>query len=301
MKSALSPKPAEELYNLLKSTTDILNSRPDLQEEMKGTQGWINATIGFKTSDNKMGSAVVIKDGHVTVKDHIPEDVDACLIFRTEKDFTDFQTAGKDDASLMILKGRMWIEGTIALYNYCDYLVNLLFLDESRAATKEIIKEHQIEKLRIADGADTSGRDEKVRRRAEALRGEKVDPGVKWIDNPYLSEYTLDDFPRVKRFRKERFDTKAEVSAEHGKLLTDFFVEHGYETTSEGGPWDPCLCKAKSFYHLMANRKALIREGDLLAGTYTPNPIFGLVNQPYTFGWQVWGELRTHAFRELDS
>ncbi len=301
MKSALSPKPAEELYNLLKSTTDILNSRPDLQEEMKGTQGWINATIGFKTSDNKMGSAVVIKDGHVTVKDHIPEDVDACLIFRTEKDFTNFQTAGKDDASLMILKGRMWIEGTIALYNYCDYLVNLLFLDESRTATEEIMREHQIEKLRIADGADTSGRDEKVRRRAERLRGEKVDPGVKWLDDPYLSRYTLDDFPRVKRFRKERFDTKPEVSAEHGKLLTDFFLENGYEKTSDGKPWDPCLRKAKSFYHLMSNRKALIREGDMLAGTYTSNPVFGLVNQPYTFGWQVWGELRTHAFRELDS
>ncbi|MBT3258320.1 MAG: formate acetyltransferase [Deltaproteobacteria bacterium] len=301
MKSALTPKPSEELYNLLKSTADIFNSKSELQDAMKGSQGWINATIGFKTADNKMGSAVVIKDGHITAKDHIPEDVDACLIFREEKDFTDYQKAGKDDASLMILKGRMWIEGTIALYNYCDYLVNLLYLDEARAATREIIRSHQIEKLRIADGADTSGRDGNVRRRAEVLRGEKVDPGVKWLKDPYLSEYTLDDFARVKGFRKERFDTKAEVSAEHGKLLTDFFLENGYEKKKDGKPWDPCLRKAESFYHLMANRKALIREGDLLAGTYTPNPIFGLVNQPYTFGWQVWGELRTHTFRELDS
>lgn len=300
MKAALTPKPSEALFNLLKSTADIFNSRPDLQEEMKGTQGWINATIGFKTSDNKIGSAVIIKDGHVTVKDHIPEDVDACLIFRTENDFMAFQTANKDDASLMILRGRMWIEGTIALYNYCDYLVNLLFLDEARAATEEMVREHQMEKLRIADGADTSGRDEKIRRRAERLRGEKVDPGVNWLEDPYLSDFTLDDFPRVKRFRKERFETKPEVSAEHGKLLTDFFLEHGYEKTAEGKPWDPCLRKARSFYHLMANRKTLIREDGLIAGTYTPNPIIGLVNQPYTFGWQVWGELRTNAFRELD-
>ena len=300
MKAALTPKPSEALLNLLKSTADIFNSRPDLQEEMKGTQGWINATIGFKTSDNKIGSAVIIKDGHVKVKDHIPEDVDACLIFRTENDFMAFQTANKDDTSLMILRGRMWIEGTIALYNYCDYLMNLLFLDEARAATEEMMREHQMEKLRIADGADTSGRDEKIRRRAERLRGEKVDPGVHWLEDPYLSDFTLDDFPRVKRFRKERFDTKPEVSAEHRKLLTDFFLEHGYEKTADGKPWDPCLRKAKSFYHLMTNRKTLIREGDLIAGTYTPNPIIGLVNQPYTFGWQVWGELRTNAFRELD-
>ena len=56
MKAALTPKPSEELCNLLRSTADIFNSRPDLQEEMKGTQGWINATIGFKTSDNKIAS-----------------------------------------------------------------------------------------------------------------------------------------------------------------------------------------------------------------------------------------------------
>jgi hypothetical protein len=71
----------------------------------------------------------------------------------------------------MILKGRMWIEGTIALYNYCDYLVNLLFLDEVPEATDEMIREHQIEKLRIADGADTSGRDQSVRRRCPTARG----------------------------------------------------------------------------------------------------------------------------------
>ncbi len=224
MKAALTPKPSEELLNLLKSTADIFNSRPDLQEEMKGTQGWINATIGFRTANNSMGSAVIIKDGHVTVKDHIPEDVDACLVFRTENDFVAFQSVNKDEASLMILRGRMWIEGTIALYNYCDYLVNLLFLDEARAATQESMREHQLENLRIADGADTSGRDEKARRRAERLRGEKVDPGVVWLDEPYLSELSLDDFPRLQRFRKERLDTKAEVSAEHGKLLTDFFI-----------------------------------------------------------------------------
>jgi len=52
MKSALTPKPSEELYNLLKSTTHIFNSRPDLQEEMGGTQGWINDTIGFKPFTN---------------------------------------------------------------------------------------------------------------------------------------------------------------------------------------------------------------------------------------------------------
>lgn len=300
MKAALTPKPADELYSLLSSTAEMLNDSSDLRLEMKGTQGWINATVGFRADDDSMGSAVVIKDGRISVLDSIPEDVDACLVFRTAKDFAAFQAASKDEASRMILGGRMWIEGTIALYNYCEYLVNLLFLDQARKASEQSVHEHKIENLRIADGADTSGRDEKARRKTERLRGKRVDPGVLWLEDPYLSELGIEDFPRLEAFRKELFQTKARVSSEHGKLLTDFFIENGYETMPDGTPWEPNLRKAKSFYHLMANRQALIREGDILAGTYTPYPIFGLVNQPYTFGWQVWGELRTLGFRELD-
>lgn len=299
--AALNPNPSEVLLAMLTSIAEVFNKRPDLQEEMKGTQGWINATIGFQTPDGKLGAAVSIRDGRVTVLDHIPKDVDACLNFRSEQDFMEFQTANKDEASRMVLRGRMWIEGTTALYNYAEYLSNLLFLEETRKATAEIKHAHQVENLHIAEGADTSGRDEKVRRRRERLRGEQGDPGVHWLSDPYLSQWGLEDFPRLERLRRENLEATPEVSAEHGKLLTDFFLEHGYETMQDGTPWDPSLRKAKSFHHLMAHREALIRDGQLLAGTYTPNPIFGLVNQPYTFGWQVWGELRTMPYRELDA
>ena len=301
MKAALTPNPAEQLYNLLSSTTDAFNSNPDIKKEMKGTQGWINAVIGFRTADNTMGATTIFKDGHVSVLDHISKKVDASLVFRTADDFIKLQSASKDTASKMVLAGRMWIEGTIALYNYCDYLVNFLFLDQTRKASKALVREHHIENLRIADGIDPSGRNEKARRKDERLQGEKVDPGVNWLKNPYLSDLSLDDFSRLSRFRYESLNTVPEVSAEHGKLHTDFFIENGYETKKDGSPWDPALRKAKSFHHFMKNRKALLRDGDLIAGTYTPYPVFGLVAQPYTHGWQVWGELRTMEFRELDA
>ena len=54
------------------------------------------------------------------------------------------------------------------------------------------------------------------------------------------------------------------------------------------------------FYHLMTNKKPVIRPDDLIAGTLTPNPICGSVTQPYTVGWAIWGELRTIHGRELD-
>jgi hypothetical protein len=35
-----------------------------------------------------------------------------------------------------------------------------------------------------------------------------VDPGVKYLEDPYLSEYTLGDFPRVDRFEKNGLTPK---------------------------------------------------------------------------------------------
>ena len=50
----------------------------------------------------------------------------------------------------------------------------------------------------------------------------------------------------------------------------------------------------------MSHRQPLLRDGDLLAGTFTPNPICGAITQPYSIGWTIWGELRTIHARELD-
>ncbi|MCP3985838.1 MAG: formate acetyltransferase, partial [bacterium] len=132
------------------------------------------------------------------------------------------------------------------------------------------------------------------------LRADAVDPGVHWLEEPYLADYSLGDFPRLAGFRREHHEQLPEVTAEYGELLTDFFLENGYECRNDGTPWDPSLRTAEAFCHVMRHRKPLLRDGDLLAGTLTPNPICGAVNHPFTFGWSIWGELNTLERRELD-
>ena len=117
--AALTPSSSEVLAQTLQSAAAAFNSSPELQTEMRSTQGWMNATVGFRSLDGKLAAGIAIED--------LPTDADACLVFRTAEDFDAFQTASKDDASRMVLRGRMWIEGTIALYNYTEYWVNLLF------------------------------------------------------------------------------------------------------------------------------------------------------------------------------
>ncbi|MBU1118756.1 formate acetyltransferase [Patescibacteria group bacterium] len=303
-KKILSKGESAEKKILLENITSMIetfNTTPSLQEELKGTQGWINATIGFKIDNDKnMRMAVVIKDGKITVRKSIPKNADATLVFATKKDLTDYKTASKDKVCRMILASRVRVDGNLALYGYFDYLSSLIFGEDDIKASKVQAKEHHKENLALAKNAKKSGRQTKKKRIAGRLKGEKVDPGVHWLDEPYLSKYDLDDFPRVKQFKHDHHTTLPEVTAEQGKLLTDFYIKNGYETKKDGTPWDPNLRTAEGFYYLMANKEPVVRQDDLLAGTITPNPICGSVTQPYTIGWSIWGELRTIHERELD-
>ncbi len=289
---------------LLKGFLDFVaakyNSSPALQKEMMGTRGWINADIGMKSADGLVEVAFLIKDGTITVTEKIPADADAVFYFQSAEIVSKYLDATKNEANAMMLAGRMWIDGNMTLGYYWFYLLNAILLNDELKAYKESKKSNSRAASRLAKDVSTNGRSERKKRRGERMKGEKADPGVKWLDDPYLSEYGLEDFPRVESFRDEYFNTTIELTAEYGKLLTDFFVEHGYETQKNGEPWEPNLRKAKSFHHVMKNRRALIRKNDLLAGTYTPNPVRGTVTHPYSVGHYLWSELRTCHARELE-
>jgi len=290
----------EMMYENIKSVVAEFNKSPKLQAELKGTQGWINAVFGFKTADNHVHLGLVIKDGTVALTDEIPEDVDAVVVFASEQDLLDYYTGSQDQVCRMQLASRVRVEGNLALYGYFEYLSSLIGAKEAISAYKKQEKLHKKEALELAKNVGTANRKVNQERIDGRLKAETRDPGVKWLDEPYLSEYTLKDFPRLKKFLADRRRIVPEVTCEQPKHLTDFFLKHGFEKKNDGTRWDPNLRWAESFYYAMSKKKAIIRKGDLLAGTYTPNPICGSITQPYTVGWSIWGELRTFHARELD-
>ena len=136
--------PSEALLNLLLTTADLFNSRSDLKEEMKGTQGWINTIIGFKTDDNKMQHAIEVKDGHISaIKSSIPKNAGATLVFATEQDLINYQLTDNDEICRMILSSRVRVEGNVALYGYFTYLGNLLFGQDEIKASATQKKAHE--------------------------------------------------------------------------------------------------------------------------------------------------------------
>ncbi|CAN2042314.1 Formate acetyltransferase [Candidatus Magnetomoraceae bacterium gMMP-15] len=288
------------LDEYLKSINDNFNNSLELQKELEGTQGWINTTIGFRTENNDIQQALIISDGKLDTMDQIPEKVDATFVFATEQDIIKSFEASPDELSLMQLSSRVRAEGNLALYSYFGYLVSILYGQEAIKAAEEQAEKHKIEALELAKDAGTEGRNVHQKRMASRLKAESIDPGVHWLSEPYLFKYTLEDFPRLEKFLSDRRNTKPEVTCEQPKLLTDYYIKHGFDTKKDGTQWEPHLRNANGFYYVMSKKIPLIRENDLLAGTYTPNPICGTITQPNTVGWSIWSELRTIHGRELD-
>jgi pyruvate-formate lyase len=131
------------------------------------------------------------------------------------------------------------------------------------------------------------------------MRADRVDPGVKYLAEPYLSGYGLEDFPRIKDFLEIHFTATSEVCPERPKLVTDWFKTHGFETDSQGNPWIPELRQGHVFKYLMENRAPVIRKNDLIAGTTTTKEI-GVVVYPDSHGTMIWSELLTVPHRSLN-
>jgi pyruvate-formate lyase len=277
------------------------NTTPALREEMKGTLGWLNLSLGMRSDDGLLEAAIIFKDGVVTVEKKIPADADCTIIYKTAQDLTHLTEATPDEMYKMMLLGYMRTEGNIMLAGLFNYYLVLVF--NNQKAVDNQVKEHQKAAKVIAKdvGNCTSCRTDRPKRKVSRLSGKSVDPGVKYLEEPWLSQYGLEDFPRLQQFRDEYFGKAKEavVCHEFGKLMTDFHVQNGYEADKDGKPWEPNLRKAMSLKYVLENRKPIIRHNDLLGGSYSTSPISTCIGTPFTVGCYSWGELRSFDKREI--
>ncbi len=287
------------LNTLLKVFAANFNFRRGMKKYLKSDEGWLDFSIGFRTDSGSVTSAVIFKDGKVSVSKFIPEKVDTMLTFHSESAVIKLLSATPTEQIFMVLKGQLSPTGNATYLNLFFFFLSLLLNSkqkklmekERKISTKELLKESPEPRKTLSD--------ELANRFQYRMKAESRDPNVKYLDEPFLSEYGLDDFPRVKKFLDIHFEVKPEVCPELPKLVTDWHKANGYETDKNGKPWNPILRKAHAYKHLMENRKPLIRENDLIAGTTTTKDI-GVVVYPEGHGTMIWGELLTVPHRTLN-
>ncbi len=207
----------------------------------------------------------------------------------------------KDMASLppnevlnLILKNKLIVRGNLVYAQLFSFFITLFVKGKIINMMKKQAHERSKESRERAVQPEAAP----APRVKKQLSAPARDPGVAFLDDPYLSQYSLADFPRLEKFLDIHFTRKPAICHERPLLLTGWFRENGFETRKDGSPWVPELRQGYAFKHLMENRKPIIRKDDLIAGTTTTQEI-GVVLYPDSHGTMIWGELFTTPYRQL--
>ena len=281
---------------ILRIVAASFNLRPSFRKYLKTSEGWIDLTVGLRTESRSVECAIRFKDGRVRVLRDIPEKTQVTIVFKSDGVVKKLLAATPSDQIFMLLKSEMRVEGSMMYLNLFFFLLSILM---SKKQILQLEKERiisQESEIKKSPHARKELSDSLKARHATRLKGEKLDSGVQYLHDPYLSEYSLDDFPRLKKFLDIHFTVKPEVCPELPRLVTEWHKKNGFETDTGGKPWEPITRKALSYKYLMENRSPIIARDCLVAGTTTSREI-GCIVYPEGSGGLIWNELFTIPYR----
>ncbi len=284
---------------LLRMMAGSFNHRPSLKEEMRTNGSWFDLSVGFRTEANTVEQSITFRDGKARVASSVPADADVTMVYRDDSVIKRMLSLPPSEMLNLLLKSEFRLEGNLSYMNLFNYYLSLVLSKTQKKLTEKAKAADAKERASMGGPSDPALSREMSERHKVRMKGERVDSGVKHLDDPYLAEYSLDDFPRLERFLDVHFTRTPEVCHERSSLLTDWFLENGFETDVQGEEWVPALRQAQAYKYLMENREPIIREDDLIAGTTTTKEI-GVVVYPDTHGTMIWGELGSLPGRPLN-
>jgi len=270
------------------------NLRPGLRRYLRSDDGPIDFTFGIKTENGSVEQAVGFQGGRVRVLRDIPRKLDAQLIFADENALKEAAIQPPNKLMAALMENRMVTHGNLGYLQLMNFYLSLLLKPIQIAKLRQEARKEK--RAYDAGPATEKGINSRV---LPQLKADAVDPGVRYLTDPYLAGYSLNDFPRLKGFLDIHLKTRPALCHERPLLLTRWFKANGFETDNDGVPLVAELRQARAFKYLMENRKPIIRKNDLIAGTTTTKEI-GVVLYPDAHGTMMWGELATAPYRPLN-
>jgi formate C-acetyltransferase len=104
-----------------------------------------------------------------------------------------------------------------------------------------------------------------------------------------------DTLKRLKDLRDLHFATRPKICVELPRLITEYMIE---VDKKDGAPDVPELLAAKRLKYVLENKRAIIEDNNLLAGTTTQKPIGVLLRPHLAAVISIWPELNTVHLRE---
>ena len=288
------------LAGLLRLMAAQFNLRPALRRYLRCSDGWINFSVGFRTDTGSVERSIRFRDGRVRAGAGIAADVDVVLRFANDATLREMLASTPNESLTLILRNRMIVEGNLAYLQAFNFFVSLLLGKRHQRVLDRAREQEAASRRRQYGSAKPELARELAARRRYRLRAGQRDPGVQWLADPYLSTYSLEEFPRLRDLLRTHFEVTPEICAERPRLLTEWHRRNGFEVDASGRPWNPEIRQALALKYLMERRAPIIAEQSLVAGTSTSKQPTGVVIYPDAQGVMIWGELLSVAKRGLN-
>ncbi len=270
------------------------NHRPSLNRHLSSDFGPFGFTFGIRTESNSVRQALRVENNRVRVLKKWPELLDAQLIFTDESVLKEAATRPPNELMLTLMENRMVTRGNLGYLQLFNFYLSLLLKGPQISKLKKETRRQNRDYDR-----DQAAQNSLKAKKTMLLSADIKDPGVRFLEDAYLSGYSLEDFPRLSAFLNIHLTERAAICHERPLLLTEWYRENGFETDRSSRPVAAELRQARAFKYLMENRKPIIRKNDLVAGTTTAREV-GVVIYPDAHGTMIWGELITAPFRPLN-
>lgn len=268
------------VHTKLTAMAAMFNWRPSLRHHLKDKGFTFDATLQFVTTDGRAGVHAIFRDGTMHVHSGPARRADTTVRFTTAEHMRRFFEG--EDSMGMLLDNVLRLEGNLSYLFKFAHLSAVIQRGGKKASSRPATAEWPADWKQLT--APPPG---------EPCRARPVEETT--LDDPFLAHRTLDDFPRIKRQLWAFRTTRPAMCTERPRLLTEFVLGQ-----RNGGIADePILRQAKAVRHILANRRPVIHDDDLLAGTTTSQRV-GIVIFPELGGVGMWPELLTIPARALN-
>ena len=281
-------KELENFKDQLNLLAMIFDTRRKMRREIYNEKtGFIfNAKYQFTTKDDAFNVYVIFKDGKMTVTDGKIDDPNITIYYKDKETLANLYSKSAEESLDYLLTNEMGYIGNMSYLTKFSYLTSLVM-----GAKIKDYKGPENQLLYPIEDIDN-------RKLVNESLNRKID-NIQVLEDPYLANYSLNDFPRLKYLKNRRFALKPAICVERAKLVTEYHKENGFEVDKSGNPFDPELRQAGAVNCIMSNKKPIIHDKHLIAGSTTSKEV-GIPLYPELIATAIWPELKTIGERELN-
>jgi formate C-acetyltransferase len=290
--SELTINESLERFKQSLSLLNVVFSRKRYRKEIINEKtGFIfNAKYQFSTRDGEFDFYLIFNNGEITTGEGKVEDPNITIFYKDKATLAETWNKSADETLEYLLDNRMSYNGNMTYLTKFSYLTTV--------ATGAKIKDYKGPENQLICSIEEILRGEEKRKLQNESLDRKVD-NVQFLEDPYLSRYSIANFPRIKHLKARRRALKPAICIERAKLLTEYHVKNGFETDPDDNPIDPEIRQARAVNYIMSNKAPIIHKDHLIAGSTTSKEV-GVPIYPELIGTAVWPELRSIGNRKLN-